>query len=405
MNAVEQVSESLPAGDVEELATRAAECAPDQPISIYEVHLPSWMRVPEEDNRALSFFEIAPKLAEHVSRMNFSHVQFLAPGYTEPAGLRFLVEHLHKQEIGVILDADRPLETPAGFPDIPVDGQRIQGETRLFSFQYRWDLRWAEDSVAYFATDPLYRKFRHGQFRHRDDYVFDCNQILPLSDQLVTLPRQSLLAIMPGDEWQKFANLRLLFAYQYLLPGKKLMFMGDEFGQRNRWQPETSLDWHLTRETGFHTKLMRWVGNLNRFYRDERALHQTDCDRSGFQWIDTSDAGTSVISFLRKNADASEVLLAVLNFTPVPRHNYRVGVPEGGFWAEVLNSDAEEFGGSGQGNLGGTEAAPFGWHFQSHSLILTLPPLGAIVLKARSGTGLQAAQETVQRGAEIRTAG
>jgi len=168
----------------------------------------------------------------------------------------------------------------------------------------------------------------------------------------------------------------------YLLPGKKLLFMGDEFGQLNPWLPETSLDWHLVNNTTYHGHVMRWVANLNRFYRHEPALHQTDSLAAGFQWIDTSDAASSVVSFVRTNSGANEVFLAVFNFTPIPRHNYRVGVPRGGFWSEILNSDSQEFGGSGQGNFGTVEAAPFGWNFQSHSLILTLPPLAAIVLRA-----------------------
>jgi 1,4-alpha-glucan branching enzyme len=382
MNTVDEVHESLPAGDVEQLAERAATAAPDQPISIYEVHMPSWMRVPEEGNRSLSFFEIAPKLSEHARFMNFTHIQLHAPGYTDPKGLDFLMEYLHNQELGVILDTGLPIEAPTSKQNgISPDGQYNEGRARIFGYDYNWDVGWAEDTMAYLATDPLYRKFRQNQFRRRDSYAFDANYILPLSRQLVIQPRQSLFATMPGDAWQKFANMRLLFAYTYLLPGKKLLFMGDEFGQQNPWQPETSLDWHLLNGTGLHNKLMNWVSNLNRFYREEHALSDTDSISAGFQWVDTSDASSSVISFLRQSPDTGEVLLVVLNFTPVPRHNYRVGVPRDGFWTEALNSDAVEYGGSGQGNLGGVEAAPFGWNFQSHSLMVTLPPLGAVVLK------------------------
>lgn len=382
MNTVDEINESLPAGDVEQLAERAATNAPDQPISIYEVHMPSWMRVPEEENRSLSFFEIAPKLSGHAKFMNFTHVQLHAPGYTDPRGIDFLIDHMHKQELGVILDTGGPMETSTSKRNgISADGQYVEGQTHIFGYDYKRDDGWAEDTAAYFATDPLYRKFRQNQFRRRDSYAFDANYILPLSHQLVTRPRQSLFAIMPGDMWQKFANLRLLFAYTYLLPGKKLIFMGDEFGQQNPWLPETSLDWHLLKETSPHNKLMNWVSNLNRFYREEHALCETDSISAGFQWIDTSDAASSVISFLRQNPDTGEVMLAVLNFTPVPRHNYRVGVPRDGFWTEALNSDAVEYGGSGQGNFGGMEAAPFGWNFQSHSLMVTLPPLGAVVFK------------------------
>jgi 1,4-alpha-glucan branching enzyme len=342
------------------------------------------MRVPEEGNRPLTYYELASKLADHAKLMHFTHVQLHSLNYADAQGLRFLVEYLNQHDLGVILETTPPLQNKLSPEDheLSADGFCANGETRMFDYTYQWDTGWAEETLAYFRTDPLYRKFRQGQFTHRDVYAFDADYILPLSDQLVARPRPSLLSAMPGDAWQKFANLRLLLACQYLMPGKKLLFMGDEFGQENPWLPDTSLDWHLVNETNFHGKLMNWVAHLNQFYRGARALHQTDSSAGGFQWIDTSDATFSVISFLRKSADGGEVLLVVLNFTPVPRHNYRVGAPTGGFWAEALNSDAVEFGGSGQGNLGGVEAAPFGWHSQSHSLMLTLPPLGAIVLKA-----------------------
>ena len=169
----------------------------------------------------------------------------------------------------------------------------------MFGHHYKWDVEWAEDTMAYFSTDPLYRKFRQGQFRRRDGYAFDDNYILPLSHELVARPRPSLYSIMPGDPSQKFANLRLLFAYTYLMPGKKLLFMGDEFGQENPWRPETSLDWHLVNAPGPHKQLMDWLAALNRFYRGEPALHETDGSASGFQWLDTSDSASSIISFLR----------------------------------------------------------------------------------------------------------
>lgn len=383
MKTIEEEKGPVSAGVIDELPTRADACGPDAPITIYEVHMPSWMRVPEEDNRALTFFEIAPKLAEYATRMDFTHIQLHAPGFTDLAGLRFLAEHLNGQNVGVILDNGEPLEeTNPGLEEAGLDGRHFNGHTKMFDYEYKWDADWAEDTAAYFATDPLYRKFRHGQFRRRDGYAFDGSYILPLSRQLVSRPKPSLFAMMPGDDWQKFANLRLLFAYTYLLPGKKLIFMGNEFGQQNAWQPETSLDWHLLNGMSYHHKIMNWVAALNRFYRGDQALHETDSTAAGFQWIDTSDAALSVLSFLRQCPDTGEVLLAVLNFTPVPRQNYRVGVPRDGFWRETLNSDAVEYGGSGQGNLGGVEAAPFGWNFQSHSLMLNLPPLGAVVLKA-----------------------
>jgi len=374
---------SSPATNLKPLHFPLVPCAPDSPIAIYQVHLDSWMRVPEEESRPLTYFEIAPKLAEHAAALQFTHVQLHSPDETDTAGLRFLTEILHRHNLGVIVETFRPFKlSPARENGFSADGESLDGETHLGEHLYHWDRSWAEEIISYFATDPLYRKYRQHQFTHRDNYEFGCNYILPLSHQLATRHGRSLLGTMPGDPWRQFANLRLLFAYQYLIPGKKLIFMGSEFGQQNPWRYDTSLDWHLVDTVSYHGKTLGWVANLNRFYRHETALHQTDSRSTGFQWIDTSDAASSVISFLRRSADGDSLLLAVLNFTPVPRHNYRVGVPRGGYWSEVLNSDAVEFGGSGQGNLGGVEAAPLGWNFKSHSLMLTLPPLAAIVLKA-----------------------
>lgn len=384
MSAVEQLANPPAAGNPPATDSRAARCAPNQPISIYQVHLPSWMRVPEEGNRPLSYSELAPRLAEHLRLMRFTHVQIHSPNYAEPGGLRFFVEYLQRRNLGVILETTEAVKAASNFGpgDFPADGECLDGEMQLQGYSYKWDTAWASETTAYFGTDPINRKLRQPYFTHRDAYAFDSNYVLPLSSQIVARSRPSLYATMPGDAWKKLANLRLLFVYLYLLPGKKLVFMGDEFGQQNTWRPETSLDWHLAAPDNPHGKLLHWLANLNGFYRDEPALHETDAFPAGFQWIDTSDAEMSVISFLRRDANARELLLAVLNFTPVPRYNYRVGVPQGGFWTERLNSDALEFGGSGQGNLGGVEAAPFGWNFQSRSLMLTLPPLGAVVLKA-----------------------
>jgi 1,4-alpha-glucan branching enzyme len=207
-------------------------------------------------------------------------------------------------------------------------------------------------------------------------YAFNENFVLPLSHDEAVYGKGSLLGKMPGDDWQKFANLRLLFGYMYAQPAKKLLFMGGEFGQWREWAHDTSLDWHLV-DSAPHAGLARWVGDLNRCYRDEPALHTLDCDPAGFEWIDANDIEHSVISFLRKGR-AGDLVLVVCNFTPMPRHNYRVGVPSGGFWREILNSDAHEFGGSGQGNMGEVEATPVAAHGHPHSLNLTLPPLSAL---------------------------
>jgi len=205
-------------------------------------------------------------------------------------------------------------------------------------------------------------------------YAFSENFILPLSHDEVVHGKGSLLSKMPGDDWQKFANLRLLFGYMYAQPGKKLLFMGGELGQWREWQHDESLDWHLLRYQR-HAELQRWVKDLNQLYRSRPAVYEFDCTPAGFEWIDCSDADRSVVSFIRKGKSTDEVMLVVCNFTPVPRFNYRVGAPCGGFWKEALNSDAKDYGGSGYGNLGGVEAAPIPFHGRQYSLNLTLPPL------------------------------
>ena len=186
---------------------------------------------------------------------------------------------------------------------------------------------------------------------------------------------------MPGDDWQKFANLRLLYAYMWAQPGKKLLFMGGEFGQWSEWNHEVSLDWHLVREGAFHGQLQLLIGELNRLYRSEPSLHRRDADSRGFEWIAADDVENSVYAFLRKGDDADPPVLAVFNCTPVPRFNYRIGVPGEGVWAELLNTDAAAFGGSNHGNVGGVEATPVPSHGRPFSLNLTVPPLGALFLK------------------------
>ncbi len=211
-------------------------------------------------------------------------------------------------------------------------------------------------------------------------YAFTENFVLPLSHDEVVHGKGSLINKMPGDTWQKFANLRLLFGWMHAQPGKKLMFMGDEFGQWREWNHDTSLDWHLLGEP-FHQGLRRWVRDLNTVYRGQPAFHELDCHPSGFAWADVHDSEQSVISLFRKGKSPDEIVLIACNFTPMPRHNYRIGVPRNGFWEEILNSDATLYGGSGQGNIGGIRTAPVSWHGHHHSLNLVLPPLGMIALK------------------------
>jgi 1,4-alpha-glucan branching enzyme len=238
---------------------------------------------------------------------------------------------------------------------------------------------WMHDTLAYMTRDPLHRRHHQNEITFSIWYAFSENFVLPLSHDEVVYGKRSLLSKMPGDDWQRFANLRLLLGYMWLHPGKKLLFMGGEFGQWREWNHDQSLDWHLLALEP-HQRLQQWVRDLNRLYRAEPALHVGDCRAEGFEWIDSGDAAHSVLSFLRRGGDGKAVVI-VCNFTPVPRHNYRVGVPGGGFWREVLNSDAICYGGSGQGNLGGIDAAPTGAAGRFHSINAALPPLGVVVFK------------------------
>jgi 1,4-alpha-glucan branching enzyme len=240
------------------------------------------------------------------------------------------------------------------------------------------------DTLAYFANDPLFRKFHHHQLTFRMMYAWSESFCLPLSHDEVVHGKGSLLAKMPGDDWQKRANLRLLLGFQWCQPGKKLLFMGCEFGQWREWAHEEELDWALAAEPA-HAGLQRWVADLNRAYRSLPALHQLDCDPEGFYWLVANDADLSVAAFLRRPREGGAPAVCAFNFTPMPRHGYRLGVPSGGHWREVVNGDAPEYGGSGQGNYGGVEAVPEALHGQSHSVVVTLPPLAALILTLDTG--------------------
>jgi 1,4-alpha-glucan branching enzyme len=248
-------------------------------------------------------------------------------------------------------------------------------------FGLKWDMGWMNDTLRYMGLDPVHRKFHHNQLTFRMIYAFHENFVLPLSHDEVVYGKGSILGRMPGDLWQKFANLRLLLAYQFAQPGKKLLFMGTEFGQWSEWTHDGSLDWHLLGYQSHH-QVQRWVADLNHVYRNEKALHELDCDSSGFEWVDCNDADQSMLSFLRKSASGTEAILVVLNFTPVPRLDYCVGVPWAGSWKEILNSDAGHYGGADLGNLGETMSQPVPTHGRPHSVRLTVPPLGAIFLKS-----------------------
>ena len=247
-------------------------------------------------------------------------------------------------------------------------------------FGMKWDMGWMHDTLGYMSKDPIHRKYHHGQLTFRMLYAFTENFVLPLSHDEVVHMKASLLEKMPGDDWQKFANLRLLLAGMYAQPGKKLLFMGGEFGQRSEWNHEQSLDWHLLQYEA-HQGMQRWVQDLNRLYRREPAMYELDFDPAGFEWIDSNDALSSTLSFIRKGRGRDDVVLVVFNFTPVVREDFQLGVPRRGFWAEVLNGDSSAYGGSGVGNFGGVEAQDIPAHGRPFSVRLTLPPLAAIFLK------------------------
>src|SRR6266850_6253877 len=499
-------------GDQPWMAIRHARNALAAPMAIYEVHLGSWMRVPEEGNRHLTYRELAPRLAEHVTRLGFTHVEFLpvmehpfygswgyqttgyyAPSsrYGTPQDLMYLIDYLHQREIGVVLDwvpSHFPTdEHGLGFfdgthlyehadprqgfhPDwkssifnygrhevrsfllssamfwldryhadglrvdavasmLYLDYSRKEGEwipnvhggrenldaisflQRLnteaygrqpgvqtyaeestswpgvsrptwlggLGFGFKWDMGWMHDTLSYMQHDPVHRRFHHNALTFRGLYAFHENFVLPLSHDEVVHGKGSLLNKMAGDDWQKRANLRLLYANQWSLPGKKLLFMGGEFGQWREWAHESSLDWHLTSDPA-HAGIQQLISDLNGVMRREGALHQLDVKAEGFEWVDANDSNQSVASYLRKGKSGAPVLV-VLNYTPVVRRGYRVGVPRGGEWRELLNSDAPLYGGSGVGNFGTVRADDTASHGRKHSLSLTLPPLGALFLK------------------------
>jgi len=500
--------------DQEWMTHRAAASARNAPMSIYEVHIGSWRRVPEEGNRPLTYRELAEPLGGYVRQMGFTHVElmpvmehpfygswgyqttgYFAPTsrYGTPQDFMYLVDYLHGQGIGVILDwvpshfpndvhglvyfdgthlfehADprqgyHPewnscifnyrrhevrafLESSALFwlDKYHIDGLRVDAVASMLyldyarkegewipnefggrenlaavsflrhmneavyrdfpdvqtiaeestawpqvsrpvsggglGFGYKWNMGWMHDTLKYLSRDPIYRTHHHDQLTFSIWYAFDENFVLPLSHDEVVHGKGSLVGKMPGDEWQQFANLRLLFGYMWAHPGKKLLFMGCEIGQRREWQHEESLEWHVL---GFplHEGVRVWVSDLNRCYRAEPALHDFDCERGGFEWIDANDRDNSVLSFIRRNMPGDEVMLVVLNFTPVVRSGYVLGVPRGGRWEEILNSDAERYGGSGVGNLGGLDGEPHAAHGRDWSVRLTLPPLSALFFKS-----------------------
>ena len=246
-------------------------------------------------------------------------------------------------------------------------------------FSLKWNMGWMNDTLSYMHEDPVHRRWHHNKLTFGQLYAYTENFILPLSHDEVVHGKGSLLAKMPGDVWQQFANLRLLLTWQLASPGKKLNFMGNEFGQGREWQVGWELDWFLL-GIGWHAGIRNLVRDLNRLYRDDAALHTLDFESAGFQWLDCNDADHSLISFIRRDADG-QCTIAVLNFTPVPRHGYRLGVPNPGYYREIINTDAALYGGSNTGNGGGVHSEAQPWMGQPHSVILSLPPLAGILLK------------------------
>ena len=246
-------------------------------------------------------------------------------------------------------------------------------------FGLKWDMGWMHDTLQYMRKEPVHRRYHQDKLTFRMLYAFHENFVLPLSHDEVVYGKGSLLGKMSGDDWQKFANLRALYGYMYAQPAKKLLFMGGEFGQWREWSHDGSLDWDLV-DYPLHSGVQQWIRDLNRLYRSEPALHELDCEPAGFEWIDCGDAESSVVSLIRKGKSTANLVLMVCNFTPVPRQEYRIGAPHGGFWREALNSDATEYGGSGMGNRGGVDADPWPQHGRPFSLALTLPPLSVLFL-------------------------
>jgi len=485
----------------------------EAPMSVYEMHIGSWKRVVEDDNRPMTYQELAQHLPIYIKDLGFTHVQFLpvmehpfsgswgyqtlgyfspTSRYGTPQDFMFLVDTLHQNGIGVILDwvpshfpsdehglvyfdgthlfehedsrkgfhpdwksyifnygrnevraflissamiwldkfhidglrvdavasmlyldysrkADEWIPNNNGgrenleaiyflrrlnenaykeFPDIQMIAEESTAwggvsrpvHTGGLGFGMKWNMGWMHDTLVYFSKDPIYRKYHHNDLTFSFYYAFTENFVLSLSHDEVVHGKGALAAKMPGDDWQKFANLRLLLGYMFAHPGKKLLFMGIEMAQWGEWRHDQSIDWHLL-QYGPHQGIHQWVKDLNKFYRDEPALFERDFTPDGFEWIDLNDYNQGVISFLRKSADGKSQIAAVCNFTPQTWQDYNIGVPEPGLWRELLNSDAAHYGGSGQSNGEGKRASAKPFHGRPYSISLTIPPLGIIFLK------------------------
>lgn len=498
------------------MRNRRAHNSLESPMSIYEVHLGSWMRVQEEDNRFLTYREITPKLADYLEKMGFTHVEIMpitehpfygswgyqTTGYFAPTSrfgtpqdFMYLIDYLHQRGIGVILDwvpshfpgdeyalplfDGTPLfehsDPRQGFhPDwgsyiydygqdwvrsflinsalfwldkYHADGLRVDGVASMLyldfsrkegewipnkyggrenleaveflrqlntavyeqfpdvqtfaeestawpmvsrpvdvgglGFGMKWDMGWMNDTLDYMSKYPADRKYHHNKLTFRMVYAFNENFTLPLSHDEVVYGKGSLLGKMPGEDSRKFANLRLLLGYMYASPGKKLLFMGGEFGQLREWNHDSDLDWNVL-DYPLNQGLQCWVKELNHVYRNEPALYEQDNESEGFEWLNADDSDNSTISFIRKAKTPEDSLVVVANFAPDVRRNHRTGVPQSGFWQEILNSDTSQYGGSNQDDVGGLQSDPISYNGQDQSVSLDLPPLSVMYLKHTS---------------------
>jgi 1,4-alpha-glucan branching enzyme len=316
---------------------------------------------------SMLYLDYARKAGEWVPNAHGGHENLEAVSF-----LQALNESVYRDHPDVQTIAEESTAWPAVSRPVYAGG---------LGFGMKWNMGWMHDSLSYFSKDPVHRKFHHGQLTFSAWYAFTENFVLPLSHDEVVHGKGSLIGKMPGDDWQKFANLRCLFGYMWAHPGKKLLFMGCEFGQRREWTHDQSLEWHVL-EWAEHRGVRDWVRDLNRYHRSAPALYEQDFDAAGFEWIDSNDAHNSVLSFIRKPRSAAPLVLAVCNLTPVPRQGYVLGVPRGGRWREVLNSDASFYGGSGMGNAGGVHAREEPMHGRPFSVALTLPPLSVLVFES-----------------------
>jgi 1,4-alpha-glucan branching enzyme len=297
----------------------------------------------------------------HGGRENLEAVSFL----------RRLNEDVYREHPGTQTFAEESTAWPMVSRPTDVGG---------LGFGFKWDMGWMHDTLQHLRREPIHRRYHHGELTFRQVYAYSENFVLPLSHDEVVHGKGSLLGKMPGDDWQRFANLRLLLGYQWAQSGKKLLFMGDELGQPSEWDHDASVEWHLL-EDPRHGGIARWVGDLNALHRAEPALHAFDVDPRGFEWIDASDAEGGTMCFLRRGPSARDVVAVALNLTSMPHERFRIGLPTGGAWHETLNSDAEVYGGAGMGNLGRVEAESVPWHGRSHSARIVLPPLATVFLR------------------------